>query len=121
VTHLDYPFTVDRLGRTATASRDDHVRDMIEQLLFTAPGERVNRPSFGCGILQLVFQPNGDAVAGATRMIVQGALQQWLGSVIEVGEVDVDVDDSTLRVTVRYVVRSSGEDRTETFEREVSA
>jgi len=121
VIHLDHPFAVDGLGGTATASDDEHTRDMIEQVLFTAPGERVNRPSFGCGVLQLVFQPNGDALAGATRMVVQGALQQWLGGLIEVGDVEIDGEDSTLRITVRYTIRRTGEARADTFEREAGA
>ena len=61
---------------TAAAARrrrsdEDHVRDLIEQVLFTTPGERVNRPTFGSGLLQLVFAPNSDALAAATEMTVQ--------------------------------------------------
>ena len=67
---------------------DDHIRDLIEQVLFTAPGERVNRPNFGSGLLQLVFAPNSDELAAATQFLVQGALQQWLGDLIQVEGVE---------------------------------
>ncbi len=102
---LDYPFQFDERGRTATTERNDHIRDLIEQVLFTSPGERVNRPTFGCGLLQLVFAPNSPELAAATQFLVQGALQQWLGDLIQVEAVEVLSEDSTLRVTVRYIVR----------------
>ncbi len=103
--HVDFPFRVDREGRTARTGEDDHIRDLIEQVLFTSPGERVNRPDFGSGLLQLVFAPNSDELATATQFLVQGSLQQWLGDLIQVEAVEVASEDSTLRVTVRYVVR----------------
>ncbi len=100
---LDYPFHFDGRGRTADTTEADHVRDLIEQVLFTAPGERVNRPTFGSGVLQLVFAPNGDALAAAVQLTVQGALQQWLGDLIQVEAIQVESEDATLRVTVQYV------------------
>lgn len=100
-----YPLRFDGRGRTAQTSDDDHLYDMIEQVLFTSPGERVNRPDFGCGLLQLVFAPNSDALAGATQLTVQGSLQQWLGDLIQVEAVDVQNQDSTLQVTVQFVIR----------------
>jgi uncharacterized protein len=104
---LDYPYHFDNRGRTAETGDDDHIRDMIEQVLFTSPGERVNQPTFGSGLLQLVFAPNSDTLAAATQMSVQGALQQWLGDVISVEAVEVQNNDSTLRVRVQYVNRRS--------------
>lgn len=103
--HIDYPFHFDGRGRTAQANPDDHIRDLIEQVLFTAPGERVNRPTFGSGVMQLIFAPNNDALASATQLTVQGALQQWLGDLILVESVDVENEEATLRVRVQYVVR----------------
>ena len=64
MTFFDYPFHLDGRGRSAEVAEDGHVRDMIHQVLFTAPGEHVNRPDFGCGLKQMVFQPNSDALAG---------------------------------------------------------
>src|SRR3981081_76517 len=99
---LDYPYHFDGRRRTAATDSDAHIRDLIEQVLFTAPGERVKRPDFGSGLMQLVFAPNSDELAAATQFLVQGALQQWLGDLIEVEAVEVTSEDSTLRVTVQY-------------------
>jgi Bacteriophage baseplate protein W len=109
---VDFPFHVDARGRTAATDEDDHVRDLVEQVLFTSPGERVNRPTFGSGLLQLVFAPNSDALAAAAQLAVQGALQQWLGDVIEIEEATVESEDATIRVRVRYVVRRTQQART---------
>jgi phage baseplate assembly protein W len=91
---------------------------MIEEVLFTSPGERVNRPTFGCGLLQLVFAPNSDELAATTQYLVQGSLQQWLGDLIQVSAVTVEHDDSTLRVRISYLVRVSQENQSATFERQ---
>lgn len=117
--HIDYPFRVDGRGRTADTADDDYLQDLVEQVLFTAPGERVNRPSFGSGVLRLVFEPNSDELATATEFLVQSALQQWLGDVIEVQAVEVTNPDSTLRVAVRYQRRTAEQSRTAVFERPV--
>jgi phage baseplate assembly protein W len=117
--NIDYPFHFDGRGRTALTGDDDHVRDLIEQLLFTAPGERVNRPDFGSGLMQLVFAPAGDEAAAATQALVQGALQQWLGDVIRVEDVRAESEESTLRVTVQYIVLRTQEHRAAQFTREV--
>jgi hypothetical protein len=105
MTHIDYPFRFDGRGRTAPAEENKHIRNLIEQVLFTAPGERVNRPTFGCGLTQLVFAPNGVELAAASQFLVQGSLQQWLGDLIAVESVQVDADDSRLQVRVQFVVR----------------
>ena len=117
--HLDYPFNVGSSGRAASTDDDDYVRDLVEQVLFTAPGERVNRPTFGSGILRLVFEPAGAEVAAATQFLVQSALQQWLADVVEVQAVQVDSQDSTLLVAVRYRPRTSADSRTAVFARPV--
>jgi uncharacterized protein len=116
---IDYPFSLGRLGRTATTSEDDHIRDLIEQVLFTTPGERVNRPTFGSGLLQLAFAPNSEALAAATQAAVQGALQQWLGDLILVQAVQVTQQDSLLQVQVQYVIRRSQQRQSAQFERSV--
>ena len=112
---LDDPFHLDARGRSADTNVDDHVRDLIFQVLFTSPGERVNRPDFGCGLKQLVFMPNSDVLATATQQLVQGSLQRWLGEVISVERVDVQNVDSRLEVTVVYLRRDLGERREERF------
>jgi phage baseplate assembly protein W len=82
---------------------------MIRQVLFTSPGERVNRPDFGCGLLQLVFTPNSEALATATQFMVQGALQRWLADVIQVESVEVRCDEERLEVEVSYIRRDNGQ------------
>jgi phage baseplate assembly protein W len=118
--NFDFPFHFDAHGRTATAGDDDHVRDMVEQLLFTSPGERLNRPDFGSGLMQLVFAPNSPELAAALQFAVQAALQRWLGDIVDFQEVTVINENAILRVTVVYAVRATGERRSETFERRVA-
>lgn len=115
---IDYPLHFDNHGRTAQATPEDHLRDLIEQVLFTSPGERVNRPDFGSRLMQLVFAPNSDELATATQLMVQGALQQWLGELIQVEAVEVESEEATLRVMVQYTVRRSQQRQVAKFERE---
>lgn len=102
-----YPIHLDAGGRTATASRADHIRELIEQVLFTTPGERVNRPTFGSGLMQMVFSPNSTELTTATQFLVQGALQQWLADLIVVRNVDVQSQDAVITVVVDYVIRET--------------
>lgn len=108
---IDHPWHLDGRGRTAAVDDEGHLRDLIEQVLFTSPGERVNRPDFGSGLLRLVFAPNGEELAATTQFLVQGALQQWLGDRIQVEAVEVEARDALLRVTVRYLVRRTQQRR----------
>ncbi len=114
---VDYPYGFDTRGRTAGAAESDHIRDLIEQVLFTTPGERVNRPTFGSGLLQLVFAPLSDELAATTQFLVQGALQQWLGDLIVVQEVAVVAKDAALTVTVRYADRRTQQPQVAQFRR----
>jgi hypothetical protein len=92
---------------------------MIEQLLFTNPGERVNRPDFGSGLLQLVFAPNSPELAATLQFTTHAALQRWLGDVIDVRNLTVTAEDATLRIVVEYVIRGTGEARTTELARAV--
>ena len=105
---LDHPFHFDGQGRTATTGRDDHVRDLIEQVLFTAPGERVMRPDFGAGLLALVFEPNSATVAATAQSLATSGLQRHLSHLIAVDDVQVENVDSALQVTVRYSLLEDG-------------
>jgi uncharacterized protein len=107
--NISFPLRFDNNGRTAETDNDRHIRDLIRQVLFTSPGERVNRPDFGCGLMQLVFEPNSEQLAITTQFLVQGSLLQWLGDLIEVNEVQVLNEDSKLLVTVAYTVRRTQE------------
>jgi Bacteriophage baseplate protein W len=118
MTNIAFPYQFDGGGRTAQTAADDHIRDLIQQVLFTSPGERVNRPTFGTGLMQLVFAPNSDELATATQFLVQGALQQQLGDLIQLDSVRVESEDAALKVTVQYVVRRTQQRRVTQFTRE---
>lgn len=107
MSQIDYPFHFGSHGRTAQTDTSDYLRDLIEQVLLTAPGERVMRPDFGSGVMQLVFAAASPEVAATTQFLVQGALQQWLSDVIIVESVDVQPQDSALLITVQYIERRS--------------
>lgn len=115
--YVDYPYHFDARGRTAETGTSDHIRDLIEQVLFTAPGERVNRPDFGCGLQRLVFAPNSDELAAASQFLVQGALQQWLGDLIELNDVEVFSEDARLFINITYTERRTQQQRTVQFAR----
>ena len=117
--NLGYPYQLDHRGRIAEAADEQHIRDLIEQVLFTAPGERVMLPEFGSGVAQLVFAPNSVELASATQMLVQGALQRWLGELIAVLGVAVVADDATLEVTVQYRIRETDQLQLQSFQRPV--
>jgi len=110
---IAHPFGFDTHGRTATADYPSHVRQMIEQLLLTHPGERVNRPDFGAGLRQHVMAPNSPEVAAAVDLTVQSALARWLGDVIEVRLLQVVAEDARLTVHLEYVLRATGEERSD--------
>ena len=116
---IAHPVRIDGRGRVADASRGEHIRQLIEQVLFTSPGERVNRPTFGTGLQQLVFAPNSDELATATEFMVQSALQEWLGELIQVQAVKVESQESTLQVMVQYLVRHTQQSQIAQFSREI--
>ena len=115
--NIDFPLHFDGRGGSAGVDEAGHIRDMIEQVLFTNPGERVNRPDFGSGLLQLIFAPNSPELAATTQFLVHGALQQWLGDLITVESVTVDAVDARLAVTVQYMVRRDESRQSATFQR----
>jgi phage baseplate assembly protein W len=119
--NLAYPYRFAPLGNTAETADEPHIRDLIEQVLFTSPGERVMRPDFGCGVAQLVFAPNSVELASATQMLIQGALQQSLGELITVMGVSVEADDAILSVTVRYGIRRTDQLQAQIFQRSIGA
>jgi phage baseplate assembly protein W len=111
ITSIRYPFAVDAgLGRLAVETDyEEHVKQLILQVLFTNPGERINRPDFGCGLRRMVFAPNSDVTASLTQATVFQALETWLGDVIDVSEVEVKAVDETLEVHIAYTLRASRE------------
>jgi phage baseplate assembly protein W len=117
--NIDFPYRFDGRGRTASTGYDEHIRDLVEQLLFTSPGERVNRPDFGSGLLGMVFEPNSPDLAATLQFGMQAALLRWLKDPIELQTLEVTSEEATLRVVVEYVVLRTGQTNTETFERSV--
>lgn len=134
--NIDFPYNIDNRGRTAILEDDDirdfnrwgrqaitgyekHIIDMIEQLLFTTPGERVNRPDFGSGLLSLIFSPNSPELAAAMQALMQAAIERWLGDLIDIQTLDVTSEDSTLRITLQYLLRLTDEQSTAIFERHI--
>lgn len=113
--NLDFPYHFDATGRSAATSAAEHIRDLIEQVLFTTPGERVMRPDFGAGLLALVFEPNSVTLAATTQFLVQSGLQQHLSNLIAVQAVGVEAIDSALQVTVRYSVLRDASVQTASF------
>jgi len=112
---VKYPYGFESSGHTAQTDLPGHILDMIEQILLTAPGERVNRPTFGCGVNQLVFAPNSDALAAAEQQVIQASLQQWLSDLIKVNSVVVTPQDSTLLITITYTIIQSQQQQTRQF------
>ena len=115
--NIRFPLAFDTRGRTAVCDDARHVREMIEEFLFTAPGERVNRPEFGSGILHLIFAPNSVGLAATLQASIQSGLQSCLGDLIEVKQLEVEARDEVLRIDLAYTLLRTGEERTEFFER----
>jgi hypothetical protein len=113
--NLNFPYSFDSRGRTAEAGFADYVRQLIEQVLFTSPGERVNLPDFGSGLLQLPFAPNSQELAAATQFSVQSALQKWLSGYVTVQSVTASAEEAALTVTVEYSVISGDVTQVQTF------
>jgi hypothetical protein len=108
--HIGHPFRVDGRGRIEAVDDENYLRQLIEQVLFTVPGERVNRPDFGTGLNGLVFEPDGEELHTAVEYLVQGGLQRWLGDLVQVQGVEVSSGtsglDGELDVLVQYVTLS---------------
>jgi phage baseplate assembly protein W len=109
VTNVDVPFHFDDRGRTATTGESDHVRDLIEAVLLTAPGDRVMRPDFGSGLLTMTFEPGSPELASALELTLQASLQRWLGDLIDVRRVEVTSVESTVGIVIEYALRRTGE------------
>jgi uncharacterized protein len=116
---INYPLQIDGRGRIAEANTESHIHQLIEQVLLTGPGERVNRPDFGSGLQQLLFAPNNNELAAVTQLLVQGALEQWLGDLIKVEAVDIETIESKLEITIQYILRRNQERQVAQFTREV--
>jgi Bacteriophage baseplate protein W len=104
-----FPFRIDPAsGQAAQSPYGRHVNEMIRQILLTTPGERADLPEFGCGLRQLLFAPNSDALQATTRLMIEQALSRWLAGQIQVVNVTVTDgpggDQSQLLVLIEYVL-----------------
>ena len=104
MTSIKYPFQIDAgLGRVrAEPERTKYVRHLMQQVLLTSPGERIDRPDFGCGVRRMVFAPNNPATAALTEVLVYQALSTWLADEIVVDRIDVHADVATLSIEITY-------------------
>jgi uncharacterized protein len=112
--NVNFPYQFNGAGRTQDPLAD-YVRQLVEQVLFTTPGERVNLPDFGSGLMQLTFAPISVEMAAATQFSVQGALQKWLSAYIKVQSVVVSAVDSTLTVSVTYALLNTSVSQVQTY------
>lgn len=101
-----FPFTVQSSGRITGSGGDDAIRGKIIQVLFTAPGERVHVPEFGCGLFNLVFEPNNDILAAAMEFTISQALARWMAEEILVDTVNVESQAETVTVEVAYTKKT---------------
>ena len=99
---LGFPFAVDGVGRVTASGGNDTIRAKIIQLLFTAPGERVNKPDFGCGLFNLAFEPNDVVLAAAVEFTIGQALSKWLRRDIVVDGVTVRAEGEQAIVEITY-------------------
>jgi phage baseplate assembly protein W len=111
----NFPYGFDGRGRTLEAALPDYLEQLVEQVLFTSPGERVNMPDFGSGLLQLAFTPNSLEMAAATQFAVQAALQKWLAGYVTIQSVVASAQEAVLTVTVTYTPLNTDVTQVQTF------
>ncbi len=118
---VSFPFQISSQGRSATTGQEKHIEHLIEQVLFTAPGERVNRPEFGTSLLDFVFAPAGDELMAATKFMIQGSLQQQLNHLIQVQDIHIESEDACLQITIQYLVLENQHQAVAQFKRTLNA
>jgi len=108
INSIHYPFAIDQgLGNWMEENNyNQHVEQMMLQVLFTNPGERINLPEFGCGLRQMVFAPNSEATANLLQVTIYESLEKWLGDLIEVIEVRATPIEETLQVGIVYLLKA---------------
>ena len=119
---LQFPYQINSLGRTATiADMDGFVRDVIEDVLFTRQGERVNLPSYGSGLEQMVFEPLSEGLTASAEMVIQANLMKWLTNYIDLQAVRVTNDDGKLLIKVTYALLADQKVRELQLQREAAS
>ncbi len=97
-----FPLAINELGRITASGGNEAIRGKILQVLFTAPGERVNVPEFGCGLFNLVFEPNSTVLNSAMQFTIGQALTRWLVEEIIVNSVNIESENEYINVEVVY-------------------
>lgn len=112
-TSIRYPIAVDAaMGRLQEeADYSKHVDQLIRQVLFTSPGERINRPDFGCGVKRMIFAPNSEISASLAQVSIFEALRRWLDPVIDVNDVKVKALNEVMEIRIVYLVKARQERR----------
>lgn len=105
---IEYPFGIDQGLGTLLEQNDysTHVREMMIQILFTNPGERINRPDFGCGLRRMVFAPNSIANASLLKVLINQSMDKWLSALITVTDVEAEANNETLNVSIAYILKA---------------
>jgi uncharacterized protein len=113
ITAIRFPFSInDRLGRLAQENDyEEYIKQLIRQVLFTAQGERINRPDFGAGVKRLVFAPNSPATASLAQTLIFQGLTTWLGTLIRTDDVKAEADNERLNITIVYTILAKQERR----------
>jgi len=108
-----YPFAIDNGFGVLAEEKNyaEHVEQMMKQVLFTNPGERVNRPDFGCGIPRMVFAPNSEVSANLTQVMIRQSLEKWLGTLIELIDVKATNNEEKLEIQIIYLLKARQERR----------
>lgn len=117
--YLDLSYRADGTGRTATTDdRARRIRNLIEAVLFTAPGERVNRPEFGSGVYEMLFDSNSDALATAADFLIRSSIQRHLSDLVVIDTLTVQRNEGELKIILSYAIVGEDERRTDTFSKE---
>ncbi len=117
--YLAYPYRIDFSGRTATVDVQAYVQGLIESMLLTSPGERVNRPTYGGGLMQYVFAPADGQLVGAAETLIRTAVVQWLGDVLTLQSLTVAAEPAEIVITLAYLINASQQSVTQTVRHSV--
>jgi uncharacterized protein len=115
---MGFPFSVAPTGRTRTPTAEERISELLEMLLYTIPGERVMRPDLGTPVTELLFEGVTDALSVALRVAIHGALTQYLAGIVDVREVDVTTEDSTIDIAIAFAAFGEAESKTIVFRRD---
>lgn len=112
-----FPFQFNLYGHISSTTYDLHIQEMLEQILFTSPGERVNRPDFGCGVELMVFGSTSPEILSVKQTQINSQIQKWLGHLIQVLEVKITTNENRVEILIRYMIYQNQQETTQVFSR----